>query len=176
MSQRPEPHEITAAAHALRRREVLVAAGAGPAVDILARLDRHRERRDGAGRLSRRCRRSLLRLQPGVTARRFLRGHQRTNAAGLARFTTIWPGWYTGRTPHIHLKVRVGGNEVHTGQVFFPDATSARVYRGSRYGSRGSADTSNSDDSIYERGSLLKVRSLRSGRYSGSITLVVDAG
>ena len=58
--------------------------------------------------------------------------------------------------------------------MFFPEATSARVYRGSRYSSRGSADTSNAEDSIYERGSLLKIRSLGSGRYSGSITLVVD--
>lgn len=238
MSQRPDPGDITAAAHALRRREVLVAAGGAglgllwtssrgwiavasaatePAASLAGACTLSRELTEGPywidNELTRRnitAGRSGAPLalaftvrdaatckviagadvelwhadagglysgfSQGVTARRFLRGHQRTNASGLARFTTIWPGWYPGRTPHIHLKVHVGGSEVHTGQVFFPDATSTKVYRGSRYGSRGRADTSNADDSIYSRGSLLKVRSLGSGRFAGSITLVVDAG
>ena len=63
------------------------------------------------------------------TATRYLRGHQRTGAKGRAVFDTIYPGWYRGRTPHIHLKVHVGGNEVHTGQLFFRDSISAAVYR-----------------------------------------------
>ena len=37
-------------------------------------------------------------------------------------FNTIYPGWYPGRAVHIHMKVFVGGNSVHTGQLFFPDA------------------------------------------------------
>src|SRR4051794_12138586 len=35
----------------------------------------------------------------------YLRGHQKTNANGVARFDTIYPGWYSGRAPHVHLKV-----------------------------------------------------------------------
>jgi hypothetical protein len=58
----------------------------------------------------------------------FLRGIQRTNSQGWVRFETIYPGWYRGRTPHIHMKVFVSGNEVHTGQVFMKDAASAKVY------------------------------------------------
>ena len=50
---------------------------------------------------------------------------------------------YPGRTPHIHMKVHVGGTEVHTGQLFFSDATSAAVYRTSAYAGRGEADTTN---------------------------------
>ena len=59
---------------------------------------------------------------------RYLRGHQEAAADGRVRFLTIYPGWYRGRTPHIHLKVHVGGSVVHAGQVFF-DETTAAVYR-----------------------------------------------
>ena len=67
----------------------------------------------------------------GVSGNRgnFLRGVQRTNASGVARFDTIFPGWYRGRTPHIHMKVFVSGDEVHTGQVFFRPAVTKRDLR-----------------------------------------------
>jgi hypothetical protein len=48
---------------------------------------------------------------------RFLRGIQRTDAKGLALFKTLYPGWYQGRTVHIHTMVHIGGNVVHTGQL-----------------------------------------------------------
>jgi protocatechuate 3,4-dioxygenase beta subunit len=79
----------------------------------------------------------------------YLRGIQRTNTKGWVRFETIYPGWYRGRTPHIHMKVFVSGREIHTGQVFMKDAISARVYSRGIYASRGQADTTNSEDSIY---------------------------
>ena len=41
----------------------------------------------------------------------FLRGHQKTNSKGVARFATIYPGWYQGRAPHIHMKVHVGARD-----------------------------------------------------------------
>ena len=61
----------------------------------------------------------------------FLRGVQKTSAAGIATFKTIYPGFYQGRAVHIHVKVHVGGSVVHTGQLFFPasvttSSTSAR--------------------------------------------------
>jgi protocatechuate 3,4-dioxygenase beta subunit len=107
---------------------------------------------------------------------RWLRGHQKTNAKGVARFETIYPGWYTSRTPHIHLKVHVGGNEVHTGQLFFKESVTRAVYRTRYYRSRGQADTTNTADNIYERGSLLQLSKRKGERsYIGRKTLVVDA-
>ena len=47
--------------------------------------------------------------------RTYLRGGQRSNSAGNVKFKTIYPGWYQGRTTHIHVKVHVGGRVVHTG-------------------------------------------------------------
>ncbi len=110
---------------------------------------------------------------------RFLRGHQRSNAAGLVIFDTIYPGWYPGRTPHIHLKVSVGGNEVHTGQLFFSDRVSDAVYRTAPYAARGSRGGTNASDGIFSQGgsaSTLKLAKRATARgYSGAITLGVKA-
>jgi protocatechuate 3,4-dioxygenase beta subunit len=108
--------------------------------------------------------------------RTFLRGIQRTNGDGVALFRTIYPGWYPGRAVHIHLKVYIGGNTVHTGQLFFPDTLTDAVYRRSPYNRRPSRDTRNASDSIFRNGgarSLLKLT--RSGKgYVGRITMGVS--
>ena len=106
---------------------------------------------------------------------RFLRGIQRTDAKGVATFSTIYPGWYPGRTVHIHVLVHIGGNVVHTGQLYFPDAVTDAVFRRSPYNRRPSRNPRNGGDSIYRNGgkrSTLKV--VRSGAgYVGSITMGV---
>src|SRR5919108_869467 len=76
----------------------------------------------------------------GAGNRTFMRGIQRTNAKGLATFRTVYPGWYPGRTVHIHVKVHVGGNELHTGQLYFPDRVTDTVYRKAPYNSRPNRD------------------------------------
>jgi protocatechuate 3,4-dioxygenase beta subunit len=85
------------------------------------------------------------------TRTRYLRGHQRSDALGKASFLTIFPGWYRGRTPHVHLKVHVGSADrvVHTGQVFFNEAIQASVYRSGAYAGRGQPDTPHARDMIY---------------------------
>jgi protocatechuate 3,4-dioxygenase beta subunit len=107
---------------------------------------------------------------------RFLRGVQRTDAKGVAIFKTLYPGWYQGRTVHIHTMVHTGGNVVHTGQLYFSDAVTDTVYRRSPYSGRPSRTTRNAQDSIYRNGgrrSTLKLA--RSGSaYVGSITMGVQ--
>jgi protocatechuate 3,4-dioxygenase beta subunit len=107
---------------------------------------------------------------------RFLRGGQRSGATGHVSFKTIYPGWYSGRTTHIHVKVHVGGAEVHTGQLYFADATSAAVYRSrSPYRNRGQKDTPNAADSVFGQGgrqSMLRLAKSGSG-YVGRVTLGV---
>jgi protocatechuate 3,4-dioxygenase beta subunit len=107
---------------------------------------------------------------------RFLRGVQRTDAKGAAVFRTIYPGWYPGRTVHIHVLVHIGGNVVHTGQLYFPDALTDAVYRRAPYNRRGSRDTRNTADSIYRNGgrrSTLALRKSGSG-YIASIAMGVQ--
>jgi protocatechuate 3,4-dioxygenase beta subunit len=108
-----------------------------------------------------------------TAGRTYLRGIQRTDANGLALFKTVYPGWYAGRAVHIHVKVHVGGDVVHTGQLFFRDAFTARVYKRAPYKARGGPDMRNADDSIYAGGgsrSLLHMRTAGKG-YVGSISM-----
>ena len=49
------------------------------------------------------------------------RGHQYTDAAGAFRFETIRPVRYSGRTPHIHVKVQGPSTRLLTTQLYFPD-------------------------------------------------------
>jgi protocatechuate 3,4-dioxygenase beta subunit len=106
---------------------------------------------------------------------RFLRGVQRTDAKGLAIFRTIYPGWYQGRTVHIHTMVHVGGNVVHTGQLYFSDSVTDAVYTRSPYSSRPDRDMRNADDSIYRNGGKRStLRLVKNGAaYTGLITMGV---
>jgi protocatechuate 3,4-dioxygenase beta subunit len=106
----------------------------------------------------------------------FLRGVQRTDRKGLALFRTVYPGWYPGRTVHVHVMVHIGGNVVHTGQLYFPDALTDIVYRRTPYSSRPGRTTRNAADSIYRNGgrrSTLKLTKGGSG-YVASITMGVQ--
>jgi protocatechuate 3,4-dioxygenase beta subunit len=112
----------------------------------------------------------------GAASRTFMRGIQRTNAKGLALFRTVYPGWYQGRTVHIHVKVHLGGNVVHTGQLYFPDALTDTVYRNKPYSSRPNRDVRNASDSIFRNGgskSLMSVKKNSSGMYVATIMMGV---
>jgi protocatechuate 3,4-dioxygenase beta subunit len=114
----------------------------------------------------------------GNSGTNFMRGIQKTDSSGLARFISVYPGWYQGRAVHIHVKVHLGGTVVHTGQFFFNDALTDAVYKRSPYAARGSRDTRNAADSIYRNGgsrSMLKLTRLGTG-YRGAITMGVHRG
>jgi protocatechuate 3,4-dioxygenase beta subunit len=115
----------------------------------------------------------------GNAGTNFLRGVQRTDKNGLALFKTIYPGWYRGRATHIHVKVYLSGNVVHTGQLFFNESISNAVYKRTPYSAHGLADTPNASDSIYRNGgsrSMLKLkRSVSGSGYIGAITMGVSA-
>lgn len=63
-----------------------------------------------------------------VNEKRFLRGAQRTDADGIAKFTTIVPGWYEPRTPHIHFKVLFEDKAQLTSQFYFDEAFTNGVF------------------------------------------------
>lgn len=105
----------------------------------------------------------------------FLRGRQPSDERGKVLFDTIYPGWYTSRTPHIHVKVHVGGSVVHTGQLYFDTATTSAVYRKAPYAARGQADTTNATDGIFADGGTASTLALRRRRkrVRGKIVLAV---
>ena len=91
-----------------------------------------------------------------TVGQRFLRGYQVTDRQGTVRFTTIYPGWYDGRTVHLHFKVRTEpasskGHEF-TSQLYFDDALSDRVFGRAPYAGRGERTTRNADDGIFREG------------------------
>ncbi|MEV0686875.1 intradiol ring-cleavage dioxygenase [Nocardia sp. NPDC050378] len=66
----------------------------------------------------------------------FLRGTQISGPDGSVRFQTIYPGYYHGRSIHLHVLVHVGGRMVHTGQLYLPEEYSARVVATPPYSNR----------------------------------------
>jgi protocatechuate 3,4-dioxygenase beta subunit len=81
----------------------------------------------------------------------YLRGAQVADVDGIVRFTTIFPGWYRGRTTHIHCKVHVDRKTVRTTQLYFDDTLTDEVYAAvSPYDEHTGRDTRNDTDSIYD--------------------------
>jgi protocatechuate 3,4-dioxygenase beta subunit len=77
---------------------------------------------------------------PGVEGENFLRGVQETDSSGTVEFTTVFPGCYSGRWPHIHFEVYGGvddavssGPIVKTSQIALPQEACEAVYATSGY-------------------------------------------
>ncbi|HLX45239.1 MAG TPA: IPT/TIG domain-containing protein [Bryobacteraceae bacterium] len=87
-----------------------------------------------------------------TTGKKFLRGYQVSDDNGNVNFTTIYPGWYSGRTVHIHVRVRTySGSTVlgeFTAQFFFDDSITDQVFAQSPYNTRGTRDTRNANDMV----------------------------
>lgn len=79
----------------------------------------------------------------------FMRGIQMTDANGWAHFDSVFPGWYSGRTTHIHATIRIGSTDIVTTQFYFDDALTDSIYRNHpSYISRPNRDTTNRTDNI----------------------------
>jgi protocatechuate 3,4-dioxygenase beta subunit len=85
-----------------------------------------------------------------ATGQTYLRGAQVTNADGIAEFTTIYPGWYPGRTVHIHAKVHLDRETVLTTQFYFADDVTARVFVDAPYPGESNRDGFNASDGLYD--------------------------
>ncbi len=88
--------------------------------------------------------------QADYTSVHFLRGRQTTNANGEVSFISIYPGWYQGRAPHVHVEVlSSSGNSLLVTQIAFPETISSQVYSSTNYASHGQADTTNAKDNVF---------------------------
>ena len=104
----------------------------------------------------------------------FCRGAQATNSAGIVEFKTVYPGWYQGRTVHIHAKVHVDNETVLTTQLTFDDDFTAKVFERGPYSQRAGRDTFNADDGIFDEATLLQLSDDGDG-YLGVLALDVEA-
>jgi protocatechuate 3,4-dioxygenase beta subunit len=96
---------------------------------------------------------------------KYLRGYQITDSTGQVAFTTIYPGWYQGRTIHIHFKIRTfssSGAQTYefTSQLFVDDAVNDVVLATAPYNTRGARSVRNANDGIYTSGGAGSVLTL----------------
>ncbi|MGW1671035.1 intradiol ring-cleavage dioxygenase [Streptomyces sp. NPDC002324] len=122
----------------------------------------------------------------------YLRGYQIANANGVVKFETIFPGWYTPRTCHIHVKVHTGGEKEDgtyeggkvnfTGQFFFDDEIAQEVFTLEPYSRHSGSYATLDDDMVYDGGGatsgLLTLKAVKKANpargYRGSLTLGID--
>ena len=74
---------------------------------------------------------------------------QITDANGLVEFETIYPGWYPGRTAHIHFKAHTDERTFVTSQMYFPDDITDVIYLAEPYSARGPRSTTNDNDTLF---------------------------
>jgi protocatechuate 3,4-dioxygenase beta subunit len=118
-----------------------------------------------------------------VTAENYLRGVQEADAGGLVTFTTIFPGCYAGRMPHVHFEVFPTlaksisqANRIKTSQFGFPTATLAEAYSVSGYATsvRNLASMSYASDKVFSDGTALQIASITGSASAGYVaTLTV---
>lgn len=106
------------------------------------------------------------------TSVHFLRGRQTTDSNGLVSFTSIFPGWYSGRAPHIHVHIyNASGTSLKVTQIAFPTDVCNTVYTtATSFYTRGTQDTSNASDNVFSD-SLASELSTITGSVSGGYTL-----
>lgn len=116
-----------------------------------------------------------------TVGQKFLRGYQLTDATGKAQFLTIYPGWYSGRTVHIHFMIRTTGADgsayEFVSQFFFDEAVTDQVHSGQPYAAKGYRNTLNSDDNIYNNGGdqlLLDITGDNANGYTAAINIGLD--
>lgn len=91
-----------------------------------------------------------------TVGKKFLRGYQVTDANGTVEFNTIYPGWYPGRTVHIHFKIRTNSASQQsyefTSQLYFDDALTDQIHTQRPYAAKGQRNIKNDQDGIFQRG------------------------
>jgi protocatechuate 3,4-dioxygenase beta subunit len=91
-----------------------------------------------------------------TVGQKFLRGYQVTDANGSVEFVTIYPGWYPGRTIHIHFKIRTDfasqRSYEFTSQLYFDDSLTDLVHANAPYAAKGQRTQRNDQDGIFRYG------------------------
>ena len=114
----------------------------------------------------------------GVTNQNYLRGVQQADASGRVSFTSIYPGCYAGRWPHIHFEVfptlsaaASVANKVATSQIALPKTANDLVYATAGYEAsvRNAAQITLASDNVFSDGSSLELATM-SGSVADGLT------
>jgi protocatechuate 3,4-dioxygenase beta subunit len=122
----------------------------------------------------------------GATNQNWLRGVQQADASGKVTFTSIFPGCYSGRWPHIHFEVYPSltaaqsvRNKVATSQIALPKAACDLVYATSGYESsvRNFAGITLATDNVFSDGASLELATVTgsvSEGFKAALTVAVS--
>ena len=113
------------------------------------------------------------------TAVSFLRGRQTTDTSGLATYTSVFPGWYGGRAPHIHVQIfNAAGRSLLVTQIAFSKAVCDTVYgTATNFYTKGLQDTTNERDNVFSDGFSTELATITGNITSGfslTHTIVVN--
>lgn len=115
-----------------------------------------------------------------TSGQKFLRGYQITDENGNVTFTTIYPGWYMGRTIHIHMRVRTySGTTVLSNfvtQIFFDETINNSVLTASAYSRTTGRDTTNASDNIYRVANQTRMLAATTGDNTSGYTATITVG
>ncbi|MGF6116483.1 protocatechuate 3,4-dioxygenase beta subunit [Janthinobacterium lividum] len=120
----------------------------------------------------------------GVTAQNYLRGVQETDSTGNLSFTTIFPGCYAGRMPHVHFEVypslakaASAANRIKTSQFTFPMATLSEAYTASGYTAsvRNLSQISYATDNVFSDGTSLQMATVTGNATQGYVVTLIVA-
>jgi protocatechuate 3,4-dioxygenase beta subunit len=84
------------------------------------------------------------------TSVHFLRGRQTTDSNGLVSFTSIFPGWYSGRATHIHVHVyNASVTSLKVTQIVFLEGTGTALAAVNGYTKGLTGYTYNKSDNMF---------------------------
>lgn len=110
-----------------------------------------------------------------TSGKKYLRGDQITDENGAVSFLTVYPGWYSGRTIHIHFRVRAfDGDETvfdFVSQIFFNETINNTVMTQAPYDTRGTRDRTNAQDNIYAASLIATTVADGSGGYVATMNV-----
>lgn len=115
-----------------------------------------------------------------TSGQKFLRGYQITDDSGAVQFTTIYPGWYSGRTIHIHFRVRTYNGSTVIGnfvsQIFFDESINNTVLATSAYSRTTARDTTNASDMVYRVPNQERMLATTTGDVNSGYTSNITVG
>ncbi|MEO3408554.1 intradiol ring-cleavage dioxygenase [Mucilaginibacter sp. CAU 1740] len=107
------------------------------------------------------------------TSVHFLRGRQTTDTNGLVTFTSIFPGWYTGRATHIHAHIyNSTGTSLKVTQIAFPEGTGTALAAVNGYTKGMSGYTYNASDNVFSDGYSLELASVTGNTTDGFVLTI----
>ncbi len=121
---------------------------------------------------------------PSISDQNYLRGVQASSAGGTLRFTSIWPGGYSGRWPHIHFEVypsladaAAAGSKLVTSQIALPEDACARVYATAGYeqSAQNLSQGSLEGDNVFSDGYSTQLATA-GGSPSAGMTIALNVG